>query len=94
MNATTTAIEVEIWRRTIRPDSGDMAPEEARVVLRWALSPGDRERVQELSGKANEGLLNEEESAELDSYLAVGSALEFLKAKARRSLRGGHLAPQ
>ena len=51
------------------------------------LSPGDRERVQRLSGKASEGLLTPEESAELDSYLTVGSAREFLKAKARLSLR-------
>ena len=93
VNASTTATEVEIWRRTIRPDFGDLAPEEARVVLRWALSPADRERVQELSGKASEGLLTEEESAEMDSYLTVGSALEFLKAKARLSLRRGNLGP-
>lgn len=88
-----TTTEVEIWRRTILPDAGDMAPEEARAVLRWALSPPDRERVRELSGKAGEGLLSDEESAELDSYLTVGSALEFLKAKARLSLRRGNLEP-
>jgi hypothetical protein len=39
-----------------------------------------------LSDKANEGVLTSEEAEELDRYLNVGRALEFLKAKARLSL--------
>lgn len=90
VSASTTKTEAEIWRRTIRPEVGDLAPEEARVLLRWSLSPADRDRVRDLSGKASEGLLTPDESDELDSYLTVGSALEFLKAKARLSLRLGN----
>ena len=45
-----------------------------------------RQRVQELSAKANEGALSETETEELDNYLNVGRALEFIKAKARLSL--------
>ena len=75
--------------------STDVSPVELDPIFSNlpALSPADRERVQELSGKASEGLLTEEESAEMDSYLTVGSALEFLKAKARLSLRRGNLGP-
>lgn len=90
MSVSAVTTEAEIWRRTIRPEVGDLAPEEARVLLRWSLSPADRDRVRNLSGKASEGSLTPEESNELDSYLTVGSALEFLKAKARLSLGRGN----
>ena len=43
--------------------------------------------MRELSGKANAGSLSADEEKELDYYLNVGRALEFLKAKARLSLR-------
>ena len=47
----------------------------------------DAQRVRELSTKTNVGSLNGDEEKELDNYLNVGRALEFLKAKARLSLR-------
>jgi hypothetical protein len=43
--------------------------------------------VCELSSKANAGTLTAGEDRELEQYLNVGRALEFLKAKARLSLR-------
>ena len=81
------ATEVEIWSRTIRPDIGDMSPLAAREFLGWRLDDADAERIRQLSEKANEGTLSEGESAELDLYLSVARALEFLKSKARLSLR-------
>jgi hypothetical protein len=78
--------EVDIWNRAIRPEVGDLSAAAARELLRLRLSDGDVERVQELSGKANSGVLTVEESRELDDYLNVGRALEFIKAKARLSL--------
>jgi hypothetical protein len=81
------ATEAEIWNRTIRPEIGDLSPVAAREFLRWRLSDADTERVRDLSGKANAGALNAEEEAELDFYLNVARALEFLKSKARLSLR-------
>ncbi len=71
-----------------------MAPEEVRLVLRWRLAESDRDRVRPLSAKASEGSLAPEEAVELDNYLNVGSALEFLKAKARLSLRPGQSDPR
>jgi hypothetical protein len=59
----------------------------ARELLRLSLASEDLTRVAELSGKANAGALTVEETQELDYYLNVGRALEFLKAKARVSLR-------
>ena len=79
--------ETEIWSRAIQPESGDLSAPAAHELLRLHLAEGDQQRVRELSGKANAGALNAEEAQELDYYLNVGRALEFLKAKARLSLR-------
>lgn len=88
MSTQTAVTEVEIWNRTIRPDVGDLSKDAAREFLRLHLAGDDRARVRELSAKANEGALTPEEARELDHYLSVGRALEFIKAKARLSLRG------
>lgn len=83
----TMVTEVEIWNRTIQPESGDLPVAAARELLRLHLAEADRRRVGELSAKANDGSLSADEAQELDYYLNVGRALEFIKAKARLSLR-------
>jgi hypothetical protein len=45
------------------------------------------ERVRELSQKAHDGVLTQDEERELDTYLTVGSVLEVLKAKAGLAIR-------
>ena len=84
MNATMT--EVEIWNRAIQPETGDLSEATARELLRLHLVEDDQQRVRQLSTKANAGTLSISEEQELDSYLNVGRAIEFLKAKARLSL--------
>jgi hypothetical protein len=87
MNAETSATEAEIWSRAIQPGVGDLSPEAAREWLRLKISEVDAERVRKLSEKANTGQLTATEERELENYLNVGRTLEFLKAKARLSLR-------
>ena len=87
MNVKTAVTEAEIWNRAIRPKVGDLSAAAARSLLRLRLSNADAKRVQELSVKADEGTLSELEAEELDNYLNVGRAMEFIKAKARRSLK-------
>jgi hypothetical protein len=89
MQPSASATEIEIWGRIIRPEVGDLSPAAARELLRLHLADDDAARVRELSSKANAGTLNTNEERELDYYLNVGRALEFLKAKARLSLRAG-----
>ena len=86
-NTSLAGTETEIWDRTIRPEVGDVSAEAAREWLRLRLCEKDAERVRVLSDKANEGVLTPDEAEELDRYLNVGRALEFIKAKARLSLR-------
>jgi hypothetical protein len=86
MSATPAETETEIWNRTIQPENGNLPLAAARAWLELKLSPGDRERINELSANAREGTLTAAEEQELDNYLNVGRALELLKAKARCSL--------
>ena len=83
---TATVTEAEIWSRAIQPETGDLSAAAARELLRLRLAEADQQRVRDLSAKVNAGTLSGEEAYELDSYLNVGRALEFLKAKARLSL--------
>jgi hypothetical protein len=88
MNADPAVTEAEIWNRTIQPGVGDLSVEAAREWLRLRISEADAERVRELSQRAHSGQLTAAEERELENYLNVGRTLEFLKAKARLSLRG------
>lgn len=88
MSADPVVTEAEIWSRTIQPGVGDLSAEAAREWLRLQISEADAERVRTLSQRANSGQLTAAEDRELENYLNVGRTLEFLKAKARLSLRG------
>ncbi len=92
MSIATATTEVDIWSRAIRPEVGDLQATAARELLRLNVADKDAIRVRELSGKANAGTLSPVETEELDHYLNVGRALEFLKAKARLSLRANPAA--
>jgi hypothetical protein len=79
--------QLDIWNRILAPDQGDLAPEAAAFLLHMDFTKADRERVQELSVKANEGTLNKLERTELDEFIRVGDVLAVMQSKARRSLK-------
>ena len=87
MSTRVAATEAEIWRRAIQPDVGDLPADAARALLRLKIAEDDLERIRNLSDKVGTDSLSEDESRELDHYLNVGRTLEFIKAKARLSLR-------
>lgn len=86
MSTRPTVTEADIWSRAIQPNVGDLSAEAAREFLRLRLSDSDLAKVRDLSEKSDEGVLTPDEERELDHYLNVGRALEFIKAKARLSL--------
>ena len=57
-----------------------------RLLIHWRTRP-HQIPTDKLAAKARGGILTAEEERELDDYVAVGSALEFLKSKARTSLK-------
>ena len=76
-----------IWQRTIEPQKPNLDPGAARALLRLKFSRADLDRADQLAAKAQTGELTPSEDRELEMYLSVGSALEFLKSKARHSLK-------
>ncbi len=56
------ATEAAIWARVIHPN-GELTPQVARTILQLEFSEADRQRMHELSEKAQEGALSAEEIA-------------------------------
>jgi hypothetical protein len=76
-----------ILERVIDPKRGDFPPELARRILQFDFPTSDHARYAELSAKAQDGSLTEQERAELEDYLNVSDFLTIIKAKAEASLR-------
>lgn len=94
MNTVTPFSSISIWERAIQPARRSLDVASARALLRLKLSKRDLDRADALAMRAAQGNLSEGEAEELESYRSVGTALEFLKSKARRSLAGksaGHV---
>ena len=71
----------------IRPERAVVPPEAARFLLTLDFSEADHARIQELSCKAQDGMLSDEERCELEGYVRLGDMLALLQSKARRSLK-------
>ncbi len=87
-----TANKAAILSRAFQPDKGNLSPEAARSILGLSISPDDQQRASELAAKAREGLLTENDLAELNDFREVGRLLELLKSKARLSLQQARAA--
>jgi len=61
--------------------------ETAANVLRLDPDPEKAARIEELSAKANEGLLDRSEEAEYWSYIHAGKLISMLKLQARLFLK-------
>ncbi len=64
-----------------------MNREVAEFLLGIDFDQSDLDRMNLLSERARDGRLTEEETAELDSYLHVGTLLSILQSRARRFLK-------
>ncbi len=78
--------EADIWARIIAPEKNGLSPEAARSLLELGFSERDRDRMNELARKNQEGLLDDAERQELEGYVKVGDVLSLLHLKARKSL--------
>jgi hypothetical protein len=70
-----------------------MSLEVAEYLLSIDFDSPDLERMNLLSERARQAMLTAEESAELDSYLHVGSLLSILQSRARRFLKHKNSEP-
>ena len=84
------ASSIAIWERAIQPARRKLDPASAKALLALKLSKRDLDRADVLAMRAAQGKIPSDEVSELESYRSVGTALEFLKSKARRSLGNAH----
>jgi hypothetical protein len=78
---------LSIWERVLQSGGGALPAEVASYILRLGLPESDRSRMTDLSEKAQDGTLTEEERAELEAYSHAAAFLTVLQSKARVSLR-------
>ena len=82
------ASEGAILSRVLESDRATLPVAAARSFLDLGFPPADIERMRQLSAKAQEGSLSDDEQDEINNYERVGHLLSLLKSKARRSLKG------
>lgn len=80
-------IEAAVLTRGVRPERDDLAPDEARALLRMGLEKEDLDRLHQLIAKNQDGELTPVEQADLESYLRLSSLFDLMHARARRSLK-------
>jgi len=79
--------DAAIVGRLIMPDQRDFSPDTAREILSLQFDRNDKQRMHQLSLKAQDGTLAPGEQAEIESYRRVGFLLGVLWSKARLSLK-------
>lgn len=82
-----TKTSVAIWERAIQPNRGKLSASAAQGLLAIGMSKKDLDRADVLAQKSARGELTKAEASELEDYRVIGTALEFLKSKARMALR-------
>jgi hypothetical protein len=76
-----------LLEHVIEPKRGSLPPELARHILTWDFPREDHARYEQLSEKAQEWTLSEDERMELDDFLNVSDFLAIIQTKARTSLK-------
>lgn len=83
----------DIFDRLLEPERGDLSAAHAKYVLSLTFTEDQIARHQDLASRHNDGMLDEEELAELDALVNANMVLMLLQAKARRSLEQQRSAP-
>ncbi len=73
--------------RLIDPQRCGWSEQAAQAVLKLSFSQEDVERASELSAKAGDGTLTQQENREMESYLRLGALVDLMQSKARLYLR-------
>jgi hypothetical protein len=59
----------------------------AEGILELDFQEDDAVRIEQLNARANEGLLTDEEQAELEAYINIGDLLAYWQSKARQAVK-------
>jgi len=79
--------ETAILSRILKPETPSFSASAARAILDLKFDDVDKERMHQLSAKAQEGTLTRREQDELNNYERVGHLIGLMQSKARRSLK-------
>ncbi len=80
--------ETAIFERIVLRSEPGLSRQAANSLLALAFSAEDRQRMQALAERAQEGTLSQEEQKAIDNYERVGHYLAILQSKARVALKG------
>lgn len=78
---------VEVLRRVFDLSGHGMTKPLAESILALDFPEADATRIEELNVRANEGVLTDEEEAELEAYINIGDLLAYWQSKARQTLQ-------
>jgi len=78
---------LDIVSSVLDPFTECLTPEAAKRIAAFQAAPATQSHLDELAGKANEGLLSADEQAEYDRYRSVFHFVTILQAKARAYLK-------
>ena len=81
------AVKSYVLDRVLEPFMDCLTPEVAQRIVNLRADAPTQARVDELAGKANEGELSAQESAEYTRYRDAFHFVTILQAKARRLLQ-------
>jgi len=73
-------------QRILEADRGTFSAQLAEYLLTLDFTPDEKSRYRELSEKAQEGALSEDEKIELEDLLTADDVLMILQSKARSAL--------
>lgn len=80
-------VSTNILESIIEPQSGTLSEDLAKYILALKFLPEHHALADELSEKAREGTLTEQERANLDELLYANAVIGILQSKARVSLK-------
>ena len=76
----------EYLEQMLRPLADSFSTEFARKLVDLRAAPELQDRVDELAGKANDGMLTDEERAEYQARIRAATLVAVMQAQARRFL--------
>ena len=82
--------DAAILARLIRPRTNDLPVPAAKAFLNIRIEGDELARLHDLLARNQDGELDADEKADLESYLRVSAFLDLMHAKARRSLKKHH----
>lgn len=78
---------MDIVSSVLDPFTECLTPEAAKRIAAFQAAPATQSRLDDLAGKANEGLLTADEQVEYDRYRSVFHFVTILQSKARAYLK-------